>query len=73
MIIDLKEKGELVLFAKDPSKPDEHIFVYKLINLNGNLCDDSSSDIYVAVPNGHEVSIIDLPKGSYFMEKMNKE
>ena len=30
------------------------------------------ADIYVAVPNGRNVSLIDLPKGSYSMEKLNK-
>ena len=73
MIINIKEKSDFVLFANDPSKPEEHIFVYKLTNLDSNLSDTNSSDIYVAVPNGHRVSVLDIPKGSYYMEKMNKE
>lgn len=72
MIFDIKEKGEVVLFAKDSSKPEEHIFVYKLINLDCILSDNYSNDIYIAIPNGQKVSVRDLPKGSYYMEKMNK-
>lgn len=72
MIINLKEKGEVILFAEDPSKPEEHIFVYKLKNLDSALSEDDGADIYVAVPNGRNVSLIDLPKGSYSMEKLNK-
>ncbi|MBR5931466.1 MAG: hypothetical protein IKZ95_05500 [Lachnospiraceae bacterium] len=72
MVINLKEKGEIILFAEDPTKPEEHIFVYKLTNLDSELSDDDAQDIYVAVPNGRNVSLIDLPKGSYFMEKLNR-
>lgn len=72
MIINLKESGDVVLFAEDSTKNDKHIFVYKLTNLDSCLCDDDPSDFYVAVPNGGNASIVDLPKGSYFVEKMNK-
>ena len=47
MIINLKEKGEVILFAEDPSKPEEHIFVYKLKNLDSALSEDDGADIYV--------------------------
>ncbi|MCQ2512823.1 MAG: hypothetical protein MJ092_05490 [Lachnospiraceae bacterium] len=73
MIIDIKKKSDFVLFANDPSKPEEHIFVYKLTNLDSIFSDNDGLDIYVAVPNGHRVSILDIPKGSYYMERMNKE
>lgn len=72
MVINLKETGEVILYAEDPTKPEEHIFVYKLTNLDTELSDEEASDIYVAVPNGRNVSLVDLPKGSYYMEKLNK-
>ena len=72
MIINLKEKGEVILYVEDPSKPEEHIFVYKLTNLDTALSEEDAADIYVAVPNGRNVSLIDLPKGSYTMEKLNR-
>jgi len=72
MIIDLKEHSDVILFAEDSSKNDDHILVYKLTNLDSYICDVDSSEIYVAVPNGGNVSLSDVPKGSYYVEKMNK-
>ena len=73
MIINLKEQGEVVLFAEDPTKPREHVFIYRLKNLDQELSDEDASDIYVAVPNGGNVSLNHLPKGKYNMVKLNKE
>lgn len=72
MVIDLKQKSDVVLIAEDSSKEENQVLVYKLTNLDSYICDVDSSEFYIAVPNGGNAILNNVPEGSYFVEKMNK-
>ena len=73
MIIHLKDRGEVVLFAEDPTKPREHVFIYRLKNLDLEFSDQDASAYYVAVPNGGNITLNHVPKGKYNVIKLNKD
>ena len=73
MTIDIREQTDLIFFTEDTSKPETHIFMYKLTPLNDELGESSSEDLYVAVPNGKNLALKDLPRGRYELKQLTAE
>ncbi len=62
---------KLTFFAEDETCSKQHVFVYKLTPLNGVLGEERGEDLYVAVPNGKRISLMDLPDCRYLLEPVN--
>lgn len=73
MKIEVRENSELILFAEDKNQPERHIFLYKLTPLNGSVKEKEAEDYYIAVPNGKNIALMDLPEGSYELRRMNRK
>ena len=70
MTIDIREQTDLVFFTDDSSKPDNHIFMYKLTPLQELLGERKAEDLYIAVPNGKKLTLKDLPGGRYELKQL---
>ncbi len=73
MTIDIKNQTDLIIFTEDLTKPETHIFMYKLTPLQGVLEETRAEDLYVAVPNGKNLTLHDLPKGRYEVKQLSTE
>ena len=69
-LINLDEDGSLNMIMTDRSKPDDHIFVYKLSPLNSFFENNADDYVYLAIPNGRHISFGNVPKGCYILEEV---
>ena len=73
MKIEVKNKSDLILYAEDSNKPGKHVFLYRLRPLKENTLEVSEETFYIAVPNGKNIALKNLPEGSYELKKLKQE
>lgn len=71
MKIEVPESGNLVFYAEDAGKTKTHVFLYRLSPADKRIREDPADDYYIAVPNGRNVAVRNLPEGSYELQKLN--